>query len=68
MCVSVLKGEGKKRLRVLAKAKTLKRDFEYAFTVAYVTTKLFFNKPQLKHKDRTSLKDFQQQLKYHIPW
>ena len=31
-------------------------------------TKLLFFKPQLKHNDRTSLKDFQQQLECHITW
>ena len=31
-------------------------------------TKLLFDKPQLKHNDRTSLKDFQQQFKCHIKW
>ena len=31
-------------------------------------TKLLFDKPQLKHNGRISLKDFQQQLKCHIVW
>ena len=31
-------------------------------------TKLLFDKPQLKHNDRISLKEFQQQLKCHITW
>ena len=30
--------------------------------------KLLFDKPQLKHDDQISLKDFRQQLKCHITW
>ena len=31
-------------------------------------TELLFDKVQLKHKDRTSLKDIHQQLKCDITW
>ena len=70
--LSVLKGEtesiGKSSIFYAAALKTLKRDFGNAFTVAYMRRKLLFDKTQLKHNDRTSLKDFQQQLKRHITW
>ena len=62
--LSVLKGEAKKLVESIGKSgifyatalKTLKRDFGNAFTVAYMKTKLLFDKPQLKHNDRISLK------------
>ena len=55
---SVLKGEAKKSVESTGKSgifhatalKTLKRDFGNVFTVAYMKTKLLFQKPQLKHK------------------
>ena len=73
---SVLKGEAKKSVESTGKSgifhatalKTLKRDFGNVFTVAYMKTKLLFQKPQLKHNDQISLRDFQQQLKCHIRW
>ena len=37
--------------------KTSKRDFGNAFTAANMKTKIFFDKPQVKHNDRISLKD-----------
>ena len=72
--LSVLKGDAKKSVEIIGKSgifyatarKTLKRDFGNAFTVAYMKTKLLLNKPRLKHNDRTSLKDFQQHLEYHV--
>ena len=72
--LSVLKGEAKKSIESIGKSgifyatalKTLKRNFGNEFTVAYMKTKLLFDKPQLEHNDRISLKDFQQQLKCHI--
>ena len=64
---SVLKGGAKKSVESNGKSgifhatvlKTLKRDFGNAFTVAYMKTKLLFDKPQLKHNDQTPFKDFQ---------
>ena len=74
--LSVLKGDAKKSIESVGKngifyataLKTLKRDFGNTFTVAYMKTKLFFDKPQLKHNDRAALKDFQQKLQCHITW
>ena len=74
--LNVLKRETKKLVESIGKSgifyatalKTLKRDFGNTFTVAYMKTKLLFNKPQLKHNDQISLKDFPQQLKCHITW
>ena len=62
--LNVLKGDAKKSVEIIGKSgifyatarKTLKRDFGNAFTVAYMKTKLLFDKPQLKHNDRISLK------------
>ena len=66
----VLKEEAKKSIESIDKSgtfyatalKTLKRHFGNAFTVAYLKTKFFFDKLQLKHNDQMSLKDFQQKL------
>ena len=74
--LNVLKRETKKLVESIGKSgifyatalKTLKRDFGNVFTVAHMKTKLLFNKPQLKHNDQISLKDFPQQLKCHITW
>ena len=78
--LSVLKGEAKKLVESIGKngifyataLKTLKRDFGNAFTVAYMKTKLLFDKPQLKHNDRISLKGqlitFSATAKCHITW
>ena len=53
---SVLKGEAKKSVASIGKSgtfyvtslKTLKRDFGNALTVAYMKTRLLFDKPQTK--------------------
>ena len=48
--------------------KAFKRNFSDAFTVAYTKTKSLFDKLQIKHNDRVSLHDFQQNLECHITW
>ena len=67
---SVLNGEAKKSVESIGESdmfyatalKTLNRDFGNAFTVAYMKTKFLFDKPQLKHNDRISLRNFQQHI------
>ena len=61
-----LKVLGKTVFFFVAALKTLQKDFGNTLTVDYLKMKLLFEK--LNNNDRTSLKDFQQQLKRHIKW
>ena len=57
--LNVLKRETKKLVESIGKSGIF-----YATALkTYMKTKLLFNKPQLKHNDQISLKDFPQQLK-----
>lgn len=74
--LSVLKDDAKKSVSSIgtngifyaAALKSLKRDFGNPFVVSHMKLKSLFEKPQIKNNDRTSLRQFHQELKCVNTW